>query len=99
MCLLHPDARSARHARHRLPAGEGAGEGLQGKDLRGHLRRRDSARLRAAVDRLRAVRAGGGDLAVSRPALREAAGPGKSMKFHSLVSQEEAMKLAAIIRN
>ncbi len=51
----------------------GAGEGLQGKDLGRHLRRRDSARLRAPLDRMRPVRAGGRDLAVPRPALRKAA--------------------------
>src|SRR5207247_9426882 len=69
----HPDAGASRRARQGLAARQGAGEGLQGKDLDRLLRRRDSTRLRPALDLGRAVRAGGGDLAVPRPAIRKAA--------------------------
>ncbi len=66
---LHPSG----DPRQGFAARQGSGERLQGKDLDRHLRRRASARLRAPLDRMRPVRAGGRDLALPRSALREAA--------------------------
>src|SRR6266567_2395818 len=71
--LHHPDARASGDSCQGFAARQGSGEGLQGKDLDRHLRRRASARLRAPLDRVRPVRAGGRDLALPRPALRKTA--------------------------
>ena len=59
-------------ARPRLDARQGAGARLQGLDLARDLPRRDPARLLLSVRLVRDVCRGGGDLALPRPALREA---------------------------